>query len=231
MRFALLRSAIVLSSIGLSAAAAWALPPGVLFSEDFEDGVANGLTVRGGAYGIGSGIGSSKGFAGLDFHNVMTLDGIPSDHVAVDVDFQINEGTDGDFDTWVNATFDPLDGVYPAPGYVAMVNPAGSDNPLATLKRNGPIPGQSDETLLDQTVNTIGAGEPHHLRVERFGADINVLLDGNLILSATDSTYAGGEVAFRMFRSGIVDNIVVSVPEPTAAIGLIGAMVLLRRRK
>jgi hypothetical protein len=195
----------------------------ILYQEDFEDGVADGMTTYG-SWDIDWGLNeSSYGYHASGSHSALMLDNIPSDDVAVDVDFRVFAASWGDFDVWLNTD---LNFPWPTRGYDAMVNPVGSDNPFAILSDMG------EGTWLDSTLNTIQANETHHLRVEKLGSSILVLQDGQEILSATDSTWSGGRIGFRIAGGGVIDNIVVTTPEPTTlAMLALGLLAVLRRMR
>jgi hypothetical protein len=195
----------------------------VLYHEDFEHGYPTGITTVG-AWSIGQpGLGSSSaGFAAIGSQVAFWLNDIPSDDVTVDVDFRIATQSWGDFDVFLNSDMQH----WPTRGYDIEVNPHASDNPMATINKFG-APG----ICLASTVNTILAGQEHHLRVQRAGASISVFQDDmqSVFLAASDATWNGGAIGFRLAGGGMVDNIVVSVPEPCALV-LLAVALLLRPR-
>jgi hypothetical protein len=216
------RLVCVVAAMGLGLPVATA---SVLYCEDFEDGTADGMTMYGG-WTIGSpGLNGSSlaAYTSGSGQHVLRLDGVPSDNVAVDLDFIINH-PNGDLDIWLNTD---VQYYWPTQGYDAMVNPAGSDNPNAELIATG-----APDWLLDSTPNTIHTGEEHHLRMEKFGASLRVLLDYQEILTATDSTWVGGQIAIRTWSNTIVDNICVSTPEPgTLCLTVLGVACAAKRRR
>lgn len=217
------RHGLAVALVGVFAGMAHAA---VLFEEDFEDGVANGITTYGN-WSIGSGLNdSSNAFhAVTEDHSVLALNDVRSDNVAIDVDFVIYTGSWGDFDIWVNAAVDQLHLDTPERGYRAMVNPLESDNPYAEMFEH---PGWDH---LAETPNTIHAGETHHLRLERNGSLLRLLQDGQELMSANDSTYSGGQVCFRLAGGGVIDNIRVT-PEPaTLAFLAVAGLAMMRRNR
>jgi hypothetical protein len=198
----------------------------VIYQENFEDGSADGITIHRGIWSISTGINSNFGFHGNDDQCMFSLNEIPSDNITVDVDFSISDYSYGDFEVWLNATFDN-DLQYIRTGYQLMVNPKESDNEKADIGR---LDNSISPTILTETANVISANEIHHLRVERLGSTINMILDDQPFLTTEDSTYTGGIIGFRLFKGGMVDNIVVT-PEPATLLLLgIGGLMLRKRR-
>lgn len=190
-------------------------PGDVIYFEDFEDGTANGVTLHYSAdWTIGSGLGgSTHAFWAGGGHQLFTLDGIPSDNVAIEVDFTISSAGLGDFAVYCNCVVDPNTVHWLGQGYDAEVNPIESDTPIAVLMRHDQPTGA--HVSLDSKTNTIHAAEEHHLRLERYGDEITVYLDGELFFSATDATYHQASIGFGIYSGGAVDNVkVTELPAP-----------------
>ena len=203
----------------------------VVYQEDFEDGYANGITDLTGTWAVAeNGLnGSVYGYHGSWGNHIFTLDDVLSNNVAVDADFKISNGETGDFEIWVNATIKDslMDKI--ESGYVIKVQPNGGDNWSDVIARIDP--GTGGVTLDNNVTGQFLVGSENHLRVERFGDTINVILNGTPYLNATDSTYQNGSIGFRLFNEGVVDNIVVT-PEPATMVLLgLGALVLRRKRR
>ena len=144
-------------------------------------------------------------FGGSLTHNVFRIDGITSDNVIIEADFQVNDTSFGDFEIWFNALWDETNLQTVDSGYRVFVAPANSDGPTAQLRRDDSDGGQA---ILDSTPNIIG-DEEHTLQVRRFGNQIEVFLDGSPFLSALDSMHSGGAIGVRIFSDGLVDNVEV----------------------
>ena len=204
----------------------------IIYQEDFEDGVADGLTTTGGSWSVcPPGLnGSNFGYHAESWESSFRIDGLPNDNFAMEADFQIANAAVGDFDMWLNTSAAPLWSGSDS-GYYVMVNPVGSDNPDAWIsRRDDSGPGMG----LASTPNTINAGETRHLRVERTVPEIRVYLDGDFILSANDATYTTGSQYMRLYGGGVIDNILVTVPAPepaTLALLALGGLALIRRRR
>lgn len=208
----------LLASMSLVCLLVQATSGSVIYSNDFEGGADSRIVTILGSWEITSpGLnGSSHALSATqDIHNAETnafrLDGIPSDWVQVDMDFVMrpfSQGPNGDFGIFLNT---PLSGGPFSAGYGVTVNPPSGDNPEAWVRRldNG--------SLLATHPNNVAIGQIHHLRVDRAGNAIDVYLDQQLFMQATDDGFHGGAILVVFYGLGAVDNLVVTaVPEPTA---------------
>lgn len=217
----------------------------ILFEETFEDQTANGITTNFGQFSIASGLrGTNFGYSSEDQiggGQIFCLDGIQSDNVRIDADFTINTGWCGDFEIGFNISTVTHQDYRSPDGYWVTIHPRYSDSTDGILKMIvNPVDGLNDGIGIATSPWVIGANEVHTLSVERLGDSINSFVDGNPFMSAVDGTYHGGEIYFRFFGAGTVDNIRVTnlaaVPEPASlavwsVFGVIGIGVAYRRRR
>ncbi len=192
----------------------------VLYEEDFEDGIANGITIESGSYIISSGLNSTHGFKQPSCCNaVISLDKVQSDNVSISIDFLISGSNHGDFDTYLN--------VLSLNRYEITNSPGGSDTPLAVIME------RPEGIELDSRLNTINAGEIHSLKINRYGSNIDVYLDDNLYMQTSNANHHGGLIKFRSWDAVTIDNIkVTSLPEPTTSVlFFIGLLLLWTNRK
>jgi hypothetical protein len=228
----------ILSGITIALVCSTHASADVVYFEDFEDGVADNITVIFPAYEIGSGLRGSN-FA---FHSptppsvgqIFRIDGIPSDITSIEFDFVLESAAFGDLDVGFNSTVltSPL-GVGDEYAYGVGIHPKGSDSKDGIGKR------LIDDglTLAGPQDGVIGANEVHRLLIEHIGSHINVYLDDSLYMHGVDPgpRLEGGFVFIRLFGSGTIDNIrITAVPEPSTwtnvGVGGLAGAVLLRRR-
>lgn len=210
----------------------------ILFEETFEDQTANGITTNFGQFSIAPGLrGTNFGYASQDQiggGQIFCLDGIQSDNVRIDADFVIGDRWYGDFEIGFNISTVTHQDYRSPDGYWVTIHPANSDSTDGILKMIvNPVDGLNNGIGIATSPWVIGANAVHTLTVERLGDSISSFVDGNPFMSAVDGTYHGGEIYFRFFGPGTVDNIRVTnlaaVPEPgsvmvwtgLAAMGLI----------
>lgn len=213
---------------------------GLVYSQDFESGVADGITPIFGNFHIGAGLrGSTFGLVTPDpitVGQIFRIDNVPSDNVRIEADFLIGNAGFGDFEIGFNAVVD--DPVFRGPqGYWVRIHPQGSDSNDGILK----LQDGDGEHLVLLSGGVIRANEANSIRVDHVGSSISVFLNDSLYMSTTDTNNAltGGSVFVRFFGPGTIDNIrltnLAAVPEPSSIVSaLVGAslcgLVYLRRR-
>lgn len=198
---------------------------GMIFSEDFEDGVADGITVIYPTFQIGGGLrGSNFGFHSPNppsVGQIFRIDGIQSDNITIQFDFVLQDLSFGDLDLILNGDItNPLGGGNQ--GYAITIHPKNSDSTDAITKFDG----SSLRLLHPRRNGVILAGETHTLKVEHHGPSIKAYLDNSLYMQGVDagSPLVGGSIYIRLFSSGTIDNItIMAVPEPSTLLsGLLG---------
>lgn len=193
----------------------------VLYEEDFSDGAADGITIDSGNYQVIDGVFRQPSCC----HAVFSLDGVPSDNISLELDFLISSPGHGDFDVYLNTV--PFEDNLDYNRYQITNAPAGSDGPQSSILS---IPGSA---VLDTTPNIINARQMHSLRINRYGSNIDVFLNGDLFMQTSQATNHGGVIKFRSWDAVSVDNIKVSVhtPEPSSIIlMLVGVLFVWRMR-
>lgn len=199
---------------------------GLIYSENFEDGIADGITPIFGNFHIGAGLrGSTFGYVTPDpisVGQIFRIDNVPSNNVTIEADFLIGNAGFGDFEIGFNSVVD--DPVLRGPqGYWVRIHPQGSDSNDGILKIRDGV----SEHLVLNTGGIIRANEANSIRVDHIGSSINVFLNSSLYMSTTDTnnTLAGGSVHVRFFGPGTIDNIrITAVPEPSSfVLALVGA--------
>lgn len=174
------------------------LPPVVLVAEDFEDSVAGGFSTSGGSWSIvtdGSKTyeqGSTAAADAWSLHSSSWTDQV----VEVSVKPLAFNGTNRPVSVY--ARFTDSNNHY----YVALR----SNNTIELKKKVG-----GTVTTLQSTGLTVSTGAWYDVRLEAVGTTLKAYVNGNLLLTATDSDLASGTVAVGSYAaSARFDDLLVT---------------------
>jgi hypothetical protein len=178
------------------------------FSDNFDDGNANGWTTYGGTWSVVSGQYNVAANAGAK----SVADGTSFSNFTYDADVTI--GAAGDAGLIFRVT-NPATGMDSYTGYYAGISYAGS---VVLGKAN------NNWTQLATTAMTITANTLYHMRVVADGSIIKVYVADMVTpkINFTDSSYTVGAIGLRTFNADAkFDNVTVnaSVPAPTDYVG------------
>lgn len=162
-----------------------------LFSDDFNDGNANGWTTSGGSWSVSSGTYNQSGMS---------------------ADAKAQSGSTSWTGTSVQARVRPNGFGSNSSRAVGVVARAQSmSNFYSLVLTPSAVQIRRGGTTLASTAMTISAGTFYVLRLETFGTSLRGFVNNTIAVTATDGTLAGGRVGFvSTFASGSFDDIVVT---------------------
>jgi GH43 family beta-xylosidase len=164
---------------------------GKSFEDDFNDGNANGWTTYAGTWAVNSGNGYEVSATNTDGDKSIAA-GISYTDFVYDADITLTSGAQNA--GLLFRVSDPGVGRYAFKGYNVNLIP-GTDQ-VKLVKFDG----TSFNELVIQSL-TINTGQKYHVKIIADGANIRVVVDGELIINHNDSTYTNGGIGLRAVDS------------------------------